>query len=48
VGTGGVVVFAAGGITEDIVGIVYLLELLCAGGAGRVIVGDSVGVGFEG
>jgi len=48
VGTGGVVVSATDGITEDIVGVVYLLELLCAGGASRVIVGDSVGVGFEG
>lgn len=47
-GAGGVVVAATGRVGEGVVGVVDLLEFFCAGGAGGVVVGDAVGVVFEG
>ena len=44
----GVVVSAAGGVRERVVGVVDLLEGLCAGGAFGRVGGDAVGVRFEG
>jgi hypothetical protein len=48
VAAGGVVVGAAGGVGEGVVGVVYLLEFLGAGGAFGGIGRDSVGVVFQG
>jgi hypothetical protein len=47
VGAGRVVVAAAGGVAEGIVGIIYLLEFLGSGKAFRRVGGDAVGVVFE-
>lgn len=43
----GVVVPAAGCVREGVVGVVYLLEFLGAGGAFGGVGGDAVGVRFE-
>lgn len=48
VGPRGVVVAAAGGVRQRVVGVVYLLEALCAEGALGAVGGDAVGVVFEG
>lgn len=48
VGARGVVVAAAGGVREGVVGVVYLLEALCVDGALGAVGGDAVGVVFEG
>lgn len=47
VGARGVVVAAARGVAERVVGVVYLLEFFGAGGAFGGVGGDAVGVGFE-
>lgn len=47
-GAGGVVVSAAGGVGEGVVGVVYLLEALGASGAFRGVGGNTVRVVFEG
>ena len=47
VGTRGIVVAAAGGLREGVVGVIYLLEFLGAGGAFGGVGGDAVGVGFQ-
>ena len=48
VGARGVVVAAARGVGEGVVGVVYLLEFLGARGALRGVGGDAVRVGFQG
>ena len=48
VGARAVVVAAARGVRERVVGVVYLLEALCAGGAFGAVCGDAVGVVLEG
>jgi len=45
---GRVIVAAPHRVRENVVGIVYLLELLGASSACRVVMGDPVGMGFEG
>jgi hypothetical protein len=47
IGARGVVVAAATWVGEGVVGVVYLLESLGAGGALGGIGGDAVGVVFE-
>lgn len=47
-GARGVVLAPPAGVGERVVGVVYGLELLCAGGALGGVGGDAVGVGFEG
>lgn len=46
--TGGVVVAAPRGVRERVVGVIYVLKALCAGGALRTVRSDAVGVVFEG
>ena len=48
VDSGGVVVAAAGRVGEGVVGVVYALEFLGAGGAFGGVGGDAVRVGFQG
>lgn len=42
----GVVIASAGGIAERVIGVVYYLEALGAGGALGAVGGDAVGVVF--
>ena len=46
VGAGRVVVASARAVGEGVVGVVYMLEFLCAGGAFWGVGGDAVGVRF--
>lgn len=46
-GAGGVVVFAAGGVGEGVVGVVYELEFAGSFCAFWRVGGNAVGVGFE-
>lgn len=47
VAAGGVVVAAARGVREGVVGVIYLLEALRAGGALGTVGSDAVGVVLE-
>ena len=47
VGARGVVVTAAGGVAERVIGVIYPLEFLGAGWTFRGVGGNAVGVGFE-
>lgn len=45
-GARGVVVFAAGGVGECVVGVVYLLEFARSGGSFGRVLGYAVWMGF--